>query len=59
MIVQGSFLSVDGQVRVGLRRAMELSLGVTNLLDQQPTGWTAAFQRQVYVGLRGGYHAAR
>ena len=59
MIVQGSFLSVDGQVRVGLRRAMELSLGVTNLLNQQPTGWTAAFQRQVYVGLRGGYHAAR
>lgn len=59
MIVQGSFLSVDGQVRVGLRRAIELSIGVTNLLDQQPTGWTAAFQRQVYVGLRAGYRPAR
>jgi len=57
-IVQGSFLSVDGQVRVGLRRTMELSVGVTNLLDQQPAGWTAAFQRQVYVGLRAGYRAA-
>lgn len=49
---QGALLSVDGQLRVGVRRALELSVGVTNLLDQRPTGWTAAFQRQVTLGLR-------
>ncbi|MDZ7632003.1 MAG: TonB-dependent receptor [Gemmatimonadaceae bacterium] len=54
-ITQEAFLSVDGQLRVGLRRAMELSLGVVNLFDQRPGGWTAAFQRQVTVGLRAGW----
>jgi outer membrane receptor for ferrienterochelin and colicins len=51
---QEDFLSVDGQVHVGLPRALELSVGVVNLFDQRQTGWTAAFQRQVTVGL----HAA-
>jgi outer membrane receptor for ferrienterochelin and colicins len=51
-VTQAAFLSVDGQVRVALPRALEASVGVTNLLDARPTGWTAAFQRQAYVGLR-------
>ena len=49
---QAALLSIDGQLRVGVRRALELSLGVTNLFDQRPAGWTAAFQRQVTVGVR-------
>ncbi len=53
-ITQDGFVSVDGQLRIGVRRAMELSVGVVNLFDQRPTGWTAAFQRQVAVGLRAG-----
>ena len=53
-ITQGGFLSVDGQVRIGLQRSVELSLGVVNLFDQRPSGWTAAFQRQATIGLRAG-----
>jgi outer membrane cobalamin receptor len=55
LFTQKAFLSVDGQLRVGLRRELELSLAVTNLFDQRPGGWTAAFQRQVMVGLRAGW----
>ena len=51
-VTQEPFVTIDGQLRVGLQRAMELSVGVTNLLDQRPAGWTAAFQRQVTIGLR-------
>jgi outer membrane receptor for ferrienterochelin and colicins len=51
-ITQEGFLSVDGQVRIGLPRALALSVGVVNLFDQRPAGWTAAFQRQVTVGLQ-------
>lgn len=51
-VVQGSFLSVDAQVRLPLPRALELSLAGTNLLDARPRGWTSAFQRQVLVGVR-------
>ena len=55
LFVQQPFLSVDGQVRIGLQRALELSVAVTNLFDQRPGGWTAAFQRQALVGLRAGW----
>ncbi len=55
LFTQEPFLSLDGQIRVGLRRSMELSVAVTNLFDQRPGGWTAAFQRQVLVGLRAGW----
>jgi outer membrane receptor for ferrienterochelin and colicins len=55
LFTQESFLSVDGQLRFGLQRSMELSVGVTNLFDQRPAGWTAAFQRQLLVGLRAGW----
>jgi len=51
-LTQGAFLSLDGQVRLGTQRGAELSLGVTNLLDQRPAGWTAAFQRQVTLGIQ-------
>ncbi|MCC7055285.1 MAG: TonB-dependent receptor [Gemmatimonadaceae bacterium] len=47
------FLSVDAQLRLPLPRALELSLAATNLLDARPAGWTAAWQRQLTVGLRG------
>ncbi len=53
-ITQAGFLSVDGQLRLGLQRSVELSLGVVNLFDQRPAGWTAAFQRQATIGLRAG-----
>ena len=55
-ITQGAFLSLDGQLRVGVQRAMELSFGVTNLLNQRPSGFTAAYQRQVTIGLRARLH---
>lgn len=53
-IIQGAFLSVDAQLRAGVTRNAELSIGVTNAFNAQPTGWTAAFQRQVIAGLRVG-----
>ncbi len=55
-ITQGAFLSLDGQLRIGVQRAMELSFGVTNLLNQRPSGFTAAYQRQVTIGLRARLH---
>jgi outer membrane receptor for ferrienterochelin and colicins len=55
LFTQQPFLSVDGQVRVGLPRAVELSIAVTNLFDQRPGGWPPAFERQVLVGLRAGW----
>ncbi len=54
MVTQAGFLSVDGQVRLALQRSVELSLGVVNLFDQRPSGWTAAFQRQATIGVRAG-----
>ncbi len=53
-VTQAGFLSVDGQLRLGLQRSVEVSLGVVNLFDQRPSGWTAAFQRQATIGLRAG-----
>lgn len=53
---QAGFLSVDGQLRVGLRKALEVSVGVVNLFDQRPAGWTPAFQRQMTLGLKAGLH---
>ena len=55
VIRQGAFLSLDAQVRVPLPRGLELSVAGTNLLDQRPGGWTAAFQRQLLVGLRAAF----
>ncbi len=55
LFTQQPFLSVDGQVRVGLPRAVELSIAVTNLFDQRPGGWPPAFERQLLVGLRAGW----
>ena len=49
---QGALLSVDGQLRLRVTTATELSVGVTNALNQQPTLWTPAFARQVFVGFR-------
>jgi outer membrane receptor for ferrienterochelin and colicins len=49
---QGALVSVDGQLRVGVSRGMELSLAVANLLDQRPSGYTPAYQRQFSIGLR-------
>ena len=51
-LTQGALLSVDGQMRVGVTRGMELSVAVANLLDQRPTGYTPAYQRQFSIGLR-------
>ncbi len=56
-ITQQGFLSVDAQLRMGLPRSLELSVGATNLLDARPVGWTAAFQRQLFVGLRMAFRA--
>ena len=56
-VTQEGFLSLDGQVRMGLPRTLELSVGATNLLDARPSGWTAAFQRQIYIGLRATFKA--
>lgn len=50
--VQGALLSVDAQLRLAVTRELEVSGGVNNLLDQQPTLWTPAFARQFYAGLR-------
>ena len=55
LFTQQPFLSVDGQVRVGLPRAVELSIAVTNLFDQRPGGWPPAFERQWLLGLRAGW----
>lgn len=49
---QGALLSVDAQLRLQLTPNAELSAGGNNLLDQRPTLWTPAFQRQMYVGMR-------
>ncbi|MEQ1692434.1 MAG: TonB-dependent receptor, partial [Gemmatimonas sp.] len=49
---QGALLSIDAQLRLRLTAAAELSVGVNNALDQQPTLWTPAFARQVYAGVR-------
>jgi len=54
LFTQQPFLSVDGQLRLGVQRSLELSIAVTNLFDQRPGGWTSAFQRQLLVGLRAG-----
>jgi outer membrane receptor for ferrienterochelin and colicins len=51
-VTQSAFLSLDGQLRMGVSRAMVLSLGATNLLDRRPSGWTAAYQRQVTIGVQ-------
>lgn len=48
---QGEFLSVDGQLRVSLTHGSELSVGVNNLLNKQPTMFTPAYARQVFMGL--------
>jgi outer membrane receptor for ferrienterochelin and colicins len=58
-LTQAAFLSVDGQVRVALGRALEASVGVTNLLDQRPAAWTPAFQRQFVAGLSARWSGAR
>ncbi len=52
---QAAFLSTEAQLRVGARQGVELSLGVVNLFDARPAGWTPAFQRQVTVGLSAGW----
>ncbi len=49
---QGAFLAVDGQLRLAVIGGTELSVGVNNLLGQQPALWTPAFARQVFAGLR-------
>ncbi len=49
---QGAFLAIDGQLRVAISSAAELSAGVNNLLDQRPNLWTPAFARQFFVGVR-------
>ena len=56
---QAALVSIDGQVRVGVTRAMEASFAVANLLDQRPVGYTPAYQRQFSVGLRARWSAAR
>jgi outer membrane receptor for ferrienterochelin and colicins len=49
--MQQAFLSIDGQLRSGFARGLEAMVGVTNLLNQRPAGWTPAFQRQLVVGV--------
>jgi len=49
---QGALLSLDGQLRMSITAIAEISMGVSNALNQQPTLWTPAFARQVYVGMR-------
>lgn len=49
-LMQGDFLSLDAQSRLGLTPLVELSVGVNNLLGQRPSLWTPAYERQVFVG---------
>lgn len=49
---QGALLSLDAQLRLMVTAHAELSTGVNNALNQQPSLWTPAFARQFYAGLR-------
>lgn len=49
---QSEFLSIDARAGVMLMQQVELSVGVDNLFDAQPTDWVGPIQRRVYVGLR-------
>ena len=49
---QGALLSLDGQMRLALTTIAEVSVGVSNALNQLPALWTPAFARQLYVGMR-------
>lgn len=48
---QGSFLSLDTQLRLNVTRMAEVSAGVNNLLDQRPALYTPAFARQYFLAL--------
>lgn len=56
---QGAMLSVDGQMRWTVASGAELSAGVNNLLNQRPSLWTPAFDRQWYAGLAIRWNAAQ
>lgn len=49
---QAPFFSLDGQLRVAVNAFSELSVGVNNVLDRRPEGWSGLIQRQVFAGLK-------
>ncbi len=56
---QGALLSIDMQWRLRVSTIATLSVGGSNLLNQQPVLWTPAFQRQLYAGLSIHWAAAK
>jgi hypothetical protein len=49
---QSEFLSIDARAGVMLMQQVELSVGVDNIFDAQPSDWVGPIQRRFYVGLR-------
>lgn len=47
-----AFVAVDLQAALTLTPAVEVSLGVDNLLDERPANWTGLIQRRYFVGMR-------
>lgn len=48
----GALLITNGQLRLNLSSAIELSAGVNNLFDARAALWTAAYDRQWFGGVR-------
>ena len=48
---QERFVSLDAQAAFQLPRALLLTVGVDNVLDQRPDGWQAVIERRFRVGL--------